>query len=142
MGAKRPVMPSMCICINTGLLGGFAPIFYFNCEHFLFVYIVKQKKLVDFIKCCGFSIQNLVQIEFCWRLIFEILIIHTTSMGSHISTLYKPRTLCLYSVHISTLYKPSTLCLYSVHISTLYKARTQCICKVRENIYILYTKRT
>ena len=49
-GREAPCKPSMCICINTGLLGGFAPIFYFNCEHFLFVYIVKQKKLVDFIK--------------------------------------------------------------------------------------------
>ena len=29
---------------NTRLLGHFAPIFYFNCEHFLFVYIVKQKQ--------------------------------------------------------------------------------------------------
>ena len=28
----------------TRLLGRFAPIFYFNCEHFLFVYIVKQKQ--------------------------------------------------------------------------------------------------
>ena len=28
---------------NTRSLGRFAPIFYFNCERFLFVYIVKQK---------------------------------------------------------------------------------------------------
>ena len=29
---------------NTRLLGRFAPIFYFNCEHVLLVYIVKQNK--------------------------------------------------------------------------------------------------
>ena len=37
-------------------------IFYFNCEHFLFVCIVKH-----------------IKIEICWRLIFEILIIHNLS---------------------------------------------------------------
>ena len=38
---------------NTRLLGLFAPIFYLNCEHVLFVYILKQKqtkKFVDFIR--------------------------------------------------------------------------------------------
>ena len=36
--------------ISTRLLGRFAPIFYFNCEHVLFVYILKQrrKKFADF----------------------------------------------------------------------------------------------
>ena len=46
--------------INTRLLGHFAPIFYFNCEHFLFVHIVK-KKFADLKK---------MEIKFCWRLIF------------------------------------------------------------------------
>ena len=27
-----------------GLLGRFSPIFYFNCKHFLFVYVLKQKQ--------------------------------------------------------------------------------------------------
>ena len=38
---------------STGLLGRFAPIFYFNREYVLFVYIVKQKQnrnFADFIK--------------------------------------------------------------------------------------------
>ena len=30
--------------IYTGLVGRFSPIFYFSCEYFLFVYIVKQKQ--------------------------------------------------------------------------------------------------
>ncbi len=43
--------------MSTRLLGRFTAIFYFNCEHFLFVYTVKQqlkqkfadlKKIVDF----------------------------------------------------------------------------------------------
>ena len=29
---------------NTSLLGRYAPIFYFKCEHVLFVYIVKHNK--------------------------------------------------------------------------------------------------
>jgi len=37
------------IC-NTKLLGRFAPIFYLNCEHVLFVYIFKQRRK----KFCGF----------------------------------------------------------------------------------------
>ena len=57
----------------------FAPIFYFNCKHFLFVnkniksFRIK-KKIVDF--------YNLMIIEFCWRLNFEILIIYKPSPGS------------------------------------------------------------
>ena len=35
----------------TRLLGRFAPIFYLNCEHVLFVYILKQRRK----KCCGFK---------------------------------------------------------------------------------------
>jgi len=36
--------------------------FYFNCEHFLFVYIVKQKakKFADFIKINVMEIENFV----------------------------------------------------------------------------------
>ena len=33
----------------TRLLGRFAPIFHLNCEHVLFVYILKQRRK----KCCG-----------------------------------------------------------------------------------------
>jgi len=33
------------------LVGRFAPIFYLNCEHVLFVYILKQRRK----KCCGFK---------------------------------------------------------------------------------------
>ena len=33
-----------------------------------------KKKIVNF--------QNIMKIEFCWKLIFEILIIHKTSLGS------------------------------------------------------------
>ena len=32
--------------IDTKLLGRFAPIFYFNCQHFLFVYILKQQQKI------------------------------------------------------------------------------------------------
>ena len=32
------------IFYNTRLLGRFAPIFYLNCEHVLFVYILKQSR--------------------------------------------------------------------------------------------------
>ena len=55
----------------------FAPILQFNCEHVLFVYILKQnkKQLVDFNKKFrGFS--EFSKIKFCWRQIFKILIIH------------------------------------------------------------------
>ena len=42
----------MCICkyTYTRLLGCFAPIFYLNCEHVLFVYILKQRRK----RFCGF----------------------------------------------------------------------------------------
>ena len=39
---------------NNRLLGRPAPIFYFNCEHVLFKYIVKQKQT----KFCGFYRKN------------------------------------------------------------------------------------
>ena len=41
----------------TEAFGCFAPIFSFNCEHFLFVYIMKQKqkKFADLQKISGFS---------------------------------------------------------------------------------------
>ena len=46
----------------------------FNCEHFLFVYIVKQIKSsrILSLKNRDFFF-NLMKIEFCWRLIFETL---------------------------------------------------------------------
>ena len=55
-------------------------IFFFNCEHFLLVYIVK-KKFADFINKI-WDFQNLMKIEFCWRLIFEILIIENLPFES------------------------------------------------------------
>ena len=65
----------------TGLPGHFAPILYFICEHFLFVFIIKQKQTKtfgDFIKKCrGYS-----EIEFCKRFIFENSIVHKPSLGS------------------------------------------------------------
>ena len=67
----------------TRLLGRFALIFYFNFKHFLFVYIVKQKqkKLADFIKNFV-DFENLLEIEFWLKQIFETLIIHEPSLGS------------------------------------------------------------
>jgi len=66
----------------TRLLGRFAPIFYFNCEHFLFIYIAKQKrkKFCRFKKMVDFK--NLMKFEFCWMQIFENSIIHKPSLGS------------------------------------------------------------
>ena len=58
----------------TRLLGC---IFFFSCKHFLFVYIVKQKTTIKFV-----DFQNLMQIKFCWRQIFEILIIYKPSLGT------------------------------------------------------------
>jgi len=48
------------------LLARFAPIFYFNCEHVLFVFIVKQNEFADFKKNFrGFSkFKKLMKIEF------------------------------------------------------------------------------
>jgi len=72
--------------ILSSLRGRFAPISWINCEHVLFVYIVKQNK-----KFRGFSqkisrifkiLKNLMTIEFWWRQIFEILIIDKPSLES------------------------------------------------------------
>ena len=51
--------------LKTRLLGWFVPIFYFNCEHFFFVYIVKQKpkKFADFIKKNVVDFENLLEID-------------------------------------------------------------------------------
>ena len=58
-------------------------IFYFNCEYFLFVYILKQKqKSSRFYKKNFVDFQNLMEIEFCWRLIFKIWIRHKPFLGS------------------------------------------------------------
>ena len=45
------VKKTTCIYIYTKLLGCFASIFYLNCEHVLFVYILKQRRK----KFCGFK---------------------------------------------------------------------------------------
>ena len=61
----------------TRLLGSFAPILYFNCEHFLVVQIVRQKqtkKFADLKKIRGFS-------KFHENRIFEILILYKPSLG-------------------------------------------------------------
>ena len=55
--------------IYTRLLGRFAPIFYFNGEHFLFRKTKTIKKLI-FKKIVDFYC--LIKIEFCWRQIFKI----------------------------------------------------------------------
>ena len=57
----------------------FAPIFYFNCEIFSLYCKTKTNKNSQILwaKNPGF-----IKIEFCWRLIFEILIIHKPSLGS------------------------------------------------------------
>jgi len=70
--------------ICTWLLGRFAPIFYWNIKHFLFVYIVKQKqtKSSRILQYNLMDFQNLIKIKFCWRLNFEILSIHNHSPGS------------------------------------------------------------
>ena len=64
-------------------------IFYFNCEHFLFVYIhcktIRKQKFANFIKIQIVDFQNLLEIEFYWRLIFKILIIHKPSLGLCVS---------------------------------------------------------
>jgi len=58
-----------CICIvhlyQTRLLGRFAPIFYLNCEHVIFVYISKQRRK----KFCGFLKKNSAQkpLKLVWR---------------------------------------------------------------------------
>ena len=54
-------------------------------EHFPFLYILKQKltKTFAFLKKLNFvDFLNLMKIEFCWKLIFEILIIFKPSLGS------------------------------------------------------------
>ena len=84
----------------TRLLGRFASIFYFNCEHFLFVYIVKRKRksLRIFLKIVDF--ENLLEIEFCWRQIFVILIIHKPSLGHVMShTKFGPDRFSRFNVY-------------------------------------------
>ena len=74
------------IYIDIRLLGRFMPIFHFNCEHVLFVYIGKQNKKGLRISSKNFvdfqMFKNLMKIEFWWRHNFEILIIHKPSLGS------------------------------------------------------------
>ena len=71
---------------NTRILERFTPIFYFNCEHVLFVYIVKQNKknrgFQQKISCTFKIFKNLMKIEFWWRQIFETLITYKPSLGS------------------------------------------------------------
>ena len=68
--------------IETRLLGRFAPIFFFYREHFLFLYIVKQKtkKVRGFYKkkFRGFSKFN--ENSILMQVNFEILIVHKPSL--------------------------------------------------------------
>ena len=66
-------------------MGRFAPIFSFNCEHFPLrnqKTKTKTKKVRGFLKKNVGDFQNLMTIEFCWKLIFEILILYKPSLGS------------------------------------------------------------
>ena len=65
----------------TRLLGRFAPIFNFNCQHCK----TKQKEVRGFQQKISWIFKifkNLMKIEFWWRQIFENLIIHKPSLGS------------------------------------------------------------
>ena len=64
----------------TRLLGRFAPIFFFNCEHVLFVYIVKQNKKVRGFHKTFLGIFK-KKIKFCWRIFFWNFDLHKPSMG-------------------------------------------------------------
>ena len=83
--------------------------FYFNCEHFLFVYNVKQKrtkKFADFIKKIrGFSKFNDNRI--CWKQIFEILIIHKPSLGFISVQVYRYNQVWTFFVCPVTRFYPS-----------------------------------
>ena len=57
----------LCTFYATRLSGRFASIFYLNCEHFLFVYNVKQKQKRGFFKISWIS---KLEIE-CWRIILK-----------------------------------------------------------------------
>jgi len=71
---RHPCRQAKNIYIYTRLLERFASIYYFNCGHVLFAYIVKQTKNKQIIR--GFS-----KVEFCYRQIFENSIIHTLPWG-------------------------------------------------------------
>ena len=64
---------------NIKLIGRFVPIFYFHCEHVLFVCIVKQNKISQIKKNRRFS--KFSRIEFCYKHIFENSIIQLTFPG-------------------------------------------------------------
>jgi len=73
--------------LNTRLLGRSAPIFYLNCEHVLFVYILKQRRK----KFCGFlkkKFADFQEFNFFTKLktfkthFFKIFIIHKPSLWS------------------------------------------------------------
>ena len=53
----------MNIIYITSLLGPFGPIFYFNCEHVLFVYIVKENKKSSRILTKKFWISNFQRLD-------------------------------------------------------------------------------
>ena len=62
----------MLQCSHTqSIYVSFTDIICFNCKHFLFLYIVKQKKFSVFIKKSLFFF-NLMKKEFCWRQIFKL----------------------------------------------------------------------
>jgi len=91
--------------IYTRLLGRFAPTFYFNCKHVLFVNIVKQK-LVDFFKkSCIYKIfKNQILLEAN----FETLFINLPwgHAGSH--NKFGPDRFCRFDVYWIQTYKTDT----------------------------------
>ena len=88
-------------CIYTRLLGRFAPIFYFNCEHILFVYIVKQKqtKILRIILKKFRGLSKFSNIEFWWTQIFENSIIQKPFLGSRETDRHTKCIYRFYHVH-------------------------------------------
>ena len=63
--------------IKTRLLGRFAPIFYFNCEHFLYAYAYCKRETKKFSK----NNYWIFKIQFYGRIIIEVLIIQKRALG-------------------------------------------------------------
>ena len=74
----------ICINIHNQALRALRTNLLFQFEHIIFVHIVKQKlnKVRRFYKKNYVDFKNLLEIKFCWRQIFKILIFHKPSLGS------------------------------------------------------------
>ena len=57
-------MKCLFVLLQIRILWRFAPIFYFNCEHFLFVYIVKQKRISQILSKKLLDFQNFQKSNF------------------------------------------------------------------------------